>query len=265
MLGKTSNRRQRTVAGRRLRAINPRLRVIATPEPVEQVPLGRLRASVIVAALDSRRARQFVNEAAWRLGVPWIDAGVDGANLLARVNVYMPASDPSDPCLECAWDQRDYDLVEQVYPCLEEATAPAPTNAPSYLGALAASLEAIECEKLIRGEKERAACGKEVLIDGRHHRYFVTSYARNPACRFDHRVWEVERLEDGPNLTLSEALALPSRRAPQNSEPPPFFRVAGKYFVTQLICPACKAGRALLRLASSLDADAVACRRCWAK
>ena len=73
----------------------------------------------ILAALDSRQARQVVNQAAWRLGVPWIDTGVNAAQgLLARVGVFVPG--PDGPCLECGWSARTYDLIEQAHPCHDE-------------------------------------------------------------------------------------------------------------------------------------------------
>src|SRR6185436_3680323 len=52
----------------RLRRINPELQVIPIRSSVERLPLGALRASVILAALDSRKARMIVNQMAWRLG-----------------------------------------------------------------------------------------------------------------------------------------------------------------------------------------------------
>jgi sulfur carrier protein ThiS adenylyltransferase len=76
------------VQGRRLREINPALSVTVVVDRVENVPLGLLRGTVLLACLDSRAARRTVNAAAWRNGIPWIDAGVNGEELLARVNVY---------------------------------------------------------------------------------------------------------------------------------------------------------------------------------
>jgi adenylyltransferase/sulfurtransferase len=140
-------RSKAAVQARRLRRINPALRVDVIVDAVQNVPLGQLRADIILACLDSRTARQYVNQAAWRLGVLWIDSGVEGRGLLARVNVYVPG--PDTPCLECAWDEQDYEALEQTYPCQGETGEPAPTNASSSLGALAASLQAIECQKLL--------------------------------------------------------------------------------------------------------------------
>ncbi len=94
------------VQARRLRQINPHLRIDTLPRAVETVPMGRLRGAVILACVDSRAARQTINQIAWRLGVPWIDAGVEPRAGLARVNAYLPG--PSTPCLECAWGDDDY-------------------------------------------------------------------------------------------------------------------------------------------------------------
>jgi molybdopterin/thiamine biosynthesis adenylyltransferase len=171
------------VQARRLKRINPGLHVEPIRARVENLPLGRLRCDVIVAGLDSRAARQYVNQAAWRLGVSWIDAAVDAANLLARVNVYIRSRET--PCLECAWDDTDYAALEQQYPCRPAAVGAAATNAPAGLGAVAAGLSAIECGKLLSGETQDLLAGRQVLINLRHHTHFVTSFRRNPACRFD--------------------------------------------------------------------------------
>src|SRR5712692_3472179 len=59
---------------RRLKRVRPDLPVTAHFDRVENLPLGWLQSDVICTCLDSRISRMYVNEAAWRLGVPWIDA-----------------------------------------------------------------------------------------------------------------------------------------------------------------------------------------------
>ena len=103
------------VQARRLRRIAPALTVCPVEDTLENVPLGLLRGDVILGCLDSRAARRALNLVAWRLHVPWIDAGVHGPDLLVRVNVHRPG--PDQPCLECAWDARDYEIAQQDYPC----------------------------------------------------------------------------------------------------------------------------------------------------
>ncbi len=194
------------VQARRLRGINPALTVTAIGDAVGNVPLGLLRGDVVLACLDSQAARRTVNFSAWRLGMPWIDSGVRGEELLARVNVYLPG--PEQPCFECALEERDYATLEQAYPCTGQATPPA-TNAPSGLGALAASLQALECQKLLAGEHAQLAIGRQVTISALAHRLFVTRFGVNAACRFDHDVWSIERLDRSPErLTVGQVFEL---------------------------------------------------------
>jgi molybdopterin/thiamine biosynthesis adenylyltransferase/ribosomal protein S27E len=229
-----------------LRRINPALKVETAAARVETLPLGALRGDVILACLDSRASRQSVNEAAWRLRVPWIDAGVEGGGLLARVNVYVPGKDA--PCLECAWDERDYAALEQTYPCSSGPSAPA-TGAPSGLGALAASLQAIECGKLLAGGPGRVAAGRQVLLDAAWHKHYVTEFRRNPSCRFDHGAWSIRRLECDPaRVTLAGLLC---------SGTP--LSVPGRRFVRTLRCPGCGRSRRVFRLEPSAGGS---CRRC---
>jgi len=239
---------------RAIRTIRSGLTVSPICEPVERLPLGRLRADVILACLDSRRARQTVNQAALRLGVAWIDSGVKGDDFLARVNVYRPG--PKNPCLECAWDERDYRNLAHEYPCLGSMITPPSTGAASSLGALAASLQAIECAKLLEGSVE---AGLQVLIDGAHHKLYVTRFKRNPDCRIgSHETRRIRKLAEGPNeLTLGEALGLGRYRLESTS-----LRVEGKSFVRALICGACSRRREALQLVADWAAFSRTCRRC---
>ena len=246
------------VQARRLRAINPHVEVLAITEPLERVPLGYLDAEVILSGLDSRLDRQTLQSAAWHLNVILIDGGVDGANFLARANVYRPGAD--SPCLECAWSQQDYEHLEQSYPCRGNAAPPA-TNAPSALGALAASLEALECRKLLSGLADRALVSRQVLLDAMFHKHYVTSYTRNPYCRFDHQIWDVGILPGAAKLCLKNALALGSAE-PGDAPASTSLRVAGGHFVQGLTCQACGRRKRLLRLEASLRTADLKCGRC---
>jgi len=240
------------VQAERLRRLNPELvRVDAAPAWVEEVPLGVLRGDVILAGLDSRRARLAVNQIAWRLGAPWwIDAGVLGSALLVRVNVYLPG--PDGPCIECAWSPADYAAVEQEYPCGPAGGTAYATHASSALGALAASMQALECQKLLAGAIDTAAVGRQVTIDARWHRLTVTTFRRNQCCLFDHQTWRIEplpcRLEA---TTVEQVLQIGG-----------CLRVEGQTFVRKLVCPDCGAAKALFRLSASLRRPDRACPYC---
>lgn len=247
------------VQARRMREIDPTFEVEALATAVEDLPLGALRADVLLSCVDSRAARRSINALAWKLGVPWIDAGVNGDELLCRVNVYVPG--PGRPCLECAWSDVDYEMQEQPYPCTGTATV-APTNAPSALGALAASLQALECRKLLAGDWDHVAVGRQVTVSALTHRALVTRFTANPRCRFDHLVLEVREVANG-----AAAYDLPRflefARRVLGSGDPLALKVVDQRFVRRLTCIACGASRSIVPyLLGRLDAPGRTCTAC---
>lgn len=239
------------VQAARLNAINPDLHVIPLVEPVENLPLGILRADIILAALDSRKSRQFVNEAAWRLNIPWCDSGVRSKESLARIVVYIPGEEV--PCLECAWSDSDYEQIEQVYPCRDPVQiSEEPTNAPSFLGALAASLQALECSKVLKGQFDRTAVGRQIVIDTQWHNYYQTRFQRNYQCRFNHKSWCINKLHCNlDRFTVKDALRLGK-----------LIELEHRPFVKNLFCPVCGFKRSFIHLSVALSLDARKCAYC---
>jgi molybdopterin/thiamine biosynthesis adenylyltransferase len=238
------------VQAERLREIKPRLRVTPLVERVENVPPGALRADVIAGCLDSRRARRFVNQIAWRLGIPFVDSGVQGDGMLARVHVYRPG--PDNVCLECLWDEQVYQAERETFACDGTLIAPAPTHSTGSLGALAAAVQAIEVEKILANDWERVAVGHEVLIDAKFHRHFVTRLPRNAGCRFDHRTLAVREFCGTPSaLTLADLFGQDQGD----------LRVEGQVFATQWACGACQTAREMFGLRDRI-AGSVACPHC---
>ena len=68
------------VAARRMRELNPEIRVTARAENVvHRAGLGVfLWADVVICGLDNREARVFVNSACARTGRTWVDGAVEG-------------------------------------------------------------------------------------------------------------------------------------------------------------------------------------------
>jgi molybdopterin/thiamine biosynthesis adenylyltransferase len=260
ILPRDVGRRKVTVQARKLREIRPDLEVVTIHAPVETVPLGKLRADIVLTALDSRRARQHVNESVCRLAVPWIDAGVDAGALLVRVSAFMPG--PDQPCMECTWDERDYAALEQRYSCHPSDHRTFSTDAPSSLGALAAALMAMECGKILSAEPDPGLFGRQILVDARHYGASVTRFRRNADCRLaDHSRWRIQRLDRTPDqLTIGDALELgPTNLA---CDAVRGLRVGTSSFVTKLACSSCGKVRSLLRTLASLDTSALRCRSC---
>lgn len=242
----------------RVRRLNPDLRVESHRADVESMPMGQLRGDMILAALDSRRARQALNQAARRLGVPWIDAGVQAEGLLARVTRYEPTE--ATPCLECGWDQSDYAALEQSYPCGATLAPAPPTAAPSSLGALAASLLALECHKDLSGSGQPLAPGSSLVVDAAHHRHYVTAARRNPNCRLSHHApWRIEAFA-GIRRPLAALLEVGGERLGAT----PAMRVDGHAFVLELRCTGCGGTRRPWRLTGRLLPADLRCAACGA-
>jgi len=258
------------VIGRRLRRINPELKIVTIARAVEDLPLGMIRSTVLLGCVDSRKTRLYLSEMAWSLGVPYIDAGVEPDGLLARLNVFIPGR--NSPCYQCGWQQSDYAAVEQTYPCSGGSVPQARTNGVASLGSLAASLQVIEGQKLLSGRPLRVLNGEELMIDASWHRYYVTARRRSPACRFCHEVWKLEMIDQGAGrLTMAKAFALvipahgegpslDSKRQLRNGELS--LRVPGHHFISMMTCKKCGRRQAVLRLVRRLRPSDRKCDGC---
>jgi len=253
------------VIAERLRRQAPGLVVCGFHAPLEHLPLGTFRADLIVTGLDSRRARQQVNEIAFRVGgVPVIDGGVRADGLLARVSVYDPR-DPNAACLECGWSRADYARLEQILPCQvgTGSGATPPTNAPAALGGLVAALQALEAEKWLGRRADRLPAGSEVMIDAAAHTYQRTTNRRRPSCRFDHACWRVTPVAASPaTLTVADALVLGARGSDGTPRDGDTLAVAGQAFLAALVCAACGTARPAGKLVVALQPSDLCCAVC---
>lgn len=250
------------VQARRLRRINPALDVRAYCSRIEALPMGLLwSADLVASCLDSRVSRQYVNQAAWHLGVPLVDGAVDASNLLARVNVYVPG--PESSCMECGWDDDDYDVaaMEQRYPCQKGGGGLAPTNAPASLGLIAAGVMGTECQKLLADDRAHLLADRQVMLNLRHHTHVLTTFRRTH-CRFDHEIWQIEQIESPPStLTIGEIAHFVGNSPGHSSGCA--LRIEGQHFTTMQSCPGCgHHERVPLHLAQRVSSARRRCRVC---
>src|SRR6476469_6703943 len=96
------------VAVERARDLFPAIQV----RPVEgnivyDLGLGIYRwADVVIGALDNREARVAINQAAAKVGKPWIDGAIERLDGVARV--FDPAT---GPCYECTMSEVDWKML----------------------------------------------------------------------------------------------------------------------------------------------------------
>lgn len=216
-------------AAESLRRLRPDLEVWPLQNRVEFVPWGRLRAKVVLGCLDSKAARRELNRLAGRLGAHYVDAGVAGPSLLARVSVF-PAT--AGVCLECGWSQADYEQLEVAFSCQGGEVRAAETRSPAYLGQLAASLQVAESHRLLAEQGPGGAGGDqafELLLDAGNHRFFRSRLTPSPGCRFSHGAAVAELLREHPaEVSLARVL-----------EGAAGLEAEGDVFVRDLVCPGC--------------------------
>ena len=69
-------------------------------------------SDVVLAGLDNREARLWINRCAWKVNRPWIDGAIEGINGVARVFLAGSA-----PCYECTLGETDWKLLERRMSC----------------------------------------------------------------------------------------------------------------------------------------------------
>src|SRR4051812_39449926 len=178
-----------------------------SPSPPSQgdvttdVGLGLFAAvDVVMGCLDNREARLWVNRQCWKVGTPWVDAGIQ--EIQGVVKVFVP---PDSACYECAMTARDYQLLNVRYSCpllrrdqiLEGKVPTAPT-----IASMMAALEVQEALKLIHGLP--VAAGSVLVFNGVTNQFYSTKLPRRDDCLSHETYPEPTELDLGHKGTVTE-------------------------------------------------------------
>ena len=158
---------------------------------------------VVLAGLDSREARLWVNAACRRLGKPWIDGAIEGLQGIVRM------FDSQGACYDCTLGEAERAAISHRRSCAllspEEIIAGrTPTNATT--ASVVAALEVQEAIKLIVGRVDLLSLrGRVWRLDGETMFTTTMDYVEDPDC-MSHDVIE-ERVQPAQGAqTLAEAL-----------------------------------------------------------
>ncbi len=107
-------RRKADVAADAVRNIFPEAQVHPiTANVVHGLGLGLFAwADVVLAGLDNREARLWINRACWKMNKPWIDGAIEGINGVARL--FLPGK---PPCYECTLGETDWAILNKRMSC----------------------------------------------------------------------------------------------------------------------------------------------------
>src|SRR5215470_863162 len=161
-------------------------------------------ADVVLAGLDNREARLWINRACWNMNKPWIDGAIEGINGVARA--FLPGR---PPCYECTLGETDWAILNKRMSCnllaLESDTEGKVATTPT-ISSIIAGIEVQEAVKLLHGLPVLA--GKGFIFEGLNHTSYRVEYTENTDCMSHHTFAEIISLEQtSRELTLKQLLA----------------------------------------------------------
>jgi adenylyltransferase/sulfurtransferase len=223
------------VAARAFRSLAPGARVHPIVANVlHGCGLGLFEWSdVIIAGLDNREARLWINRSAWKMNRPWIDGGIEGINGVVRA--FLPGV---VPCYECTLGAVDWELLQKRMSCnlllLESVTEGKVPTTPT-ISSVIAGLQVQEAVKLIHGLPTLA--GKGYIFEGMNHSSYVVEYTSNEDCMSHYTLPKISRLPNASDDLTLEDLRLKAQADLSVSDVTIEFSrdVLQKFF-----CPLCK-------------------------
>ena len=222
------------VAADSVKKLAPRARVRPIiANVVQNCGLGLFAWSdLILAGLDNREARLWINRCAWKMNRPWIDGAIEGINGVARVFVAGSA-----PCYECTLGETDWKLLEQRMSCnllLREANSEGKVATTPTISSVIAGIEVQEAVKLLHGMPTLAGSG--FVFEGLNHTSYKVEYTTNSDC-MSHFTFEkvTELSQKSGELTLDDLL----RRGASDLRSEDVVVEFSRDIVHQLECPQC--------------------------
>jgi adenylyltransferase/sulfurtransferase len=196
-------RKKCEVAAERIREINPDCKVQPVVGDVTlDVGLGVFKEmDLVFGCLDNREARLWTNRCCWKVGTPWVDAGIQ--EISGVVKVFIP---PESACYECGMTETDYKLINLKYSCpllkREDIQAGKVPTAPT-ISSIAAGLQVQEGLKILHGHDIQG--GVAHVFSGETTMFYTTRYTvRDDCLSHDFYPEEIEVLEVSCDAKLSE-------------------------------------------------------------
>lgn len=199
-----------------------------------EIGLGVFKwADVILAGLDNREARLWINRCAWKMKRPWIDGAIEGINGVARV--FLPGQ---PPCYECTLGETDWAILERRMSCnllsrdemLNGKVATTPT-----ISSIIAGVQVQEAVKLLHGLPVLA--GKGLVFEGLNHTSYVVEYTDNANCMSHETYDNLVTWKRKSSATILHELFEFAQETLGTKEVSLEF---SRDVIHKLICPACK-------------------------
>ena len=211
-------------------------------------------SDIILAGLDNREARLWINRAAWKVNRPWIDGAIEGIDGVARV--FLPGR---PPCYECTLGVVDWALLQKRMSCnllaLEHDVEGKIPTTPT-ISSIIAGIQVQEAVKLIHDLPTLASKG--FVFEGMNHSSYVVEYTENDDCMSHYTVPEcVSLAESSKDLTLQQL----RKRAQTDLGSDDVVIEFSRDIIHKFICPACGEEEEKFAAAGSLFFQDAKCRK----
>lgn len=191
-------------------------------------------ADVVLAGLDNREARLWINRACWKMNRPWIDGAIEGINGVARA--FLPGT---PPCYECTLGETDWEILNRRMSCnlllLENDTEGKVATTPT-ISSVIGGLQVQEAVKLLHGLPVLA--GKGFIFEGLNHTSYRVEYTENADCMSHYSLAEIVSL---PNASQEMTLAQLHERAQHDLNSKNVILEFSRDVIHKLSCPGCGA------------------------
>ena len=210
-------------------------------------------SDVIVAGLDNREARLWINRSAWKMNRPWIDGAIEGINGVVRV--FLPGV---PPCYECTLGEVDWALLQKRMSCnllVLEPTVEGKVPTTPTISSIIAGVQVQEAVKLIHELPTLA--GKGYVFEGMNHSSYVIEYTENADCMSHYTLPEIVHLREcSEELTLARL----HERARSDLKSPNVVIEFSRDVVQKFVCPACNEEEELYQAVGSVPFERAKCR-----
>jgi molybdopterin/thiamine biosynthesis adenylyltransferase len=211
-------------------------------------------SDVIIAGLDNREARLWINRSAWKVNRPWIDGAIEGINGVVRV--FLPGV---APCYECTLGEVDWALLQKRMSCnllTLEPTVEGKVPTTPTISSIIAGVQVQEAVKLIHGLPTLASKG--YVFEGMNHTSYVVEYTENADCMSHYTLPQIVHLEENSDELTLEALRKRARRDLESSDVVIEF---SRDVVQKFVCPACGAEEEMYQPVGSIPFEQARCKK----
>lgn len=243
------------VAARRALELNPEITIIPIHgDVITDLGLGLFAdVDVVIGCLDNREARLWVNRQCWKVGTPWIDAGIQ--EIQGVVKVFTP---PDSACYECAMTERDYQLLNLRYSCpllkRDDILAGKVPTAPT-IASMMAALQVQEALKLLHGMP--VAGGSALVFNGVGNQFYTTKLPFREDCLSHETYPHPVELPLGNSGTVGELLA-----AARSELEGPLSLALDRELVVAVDCPRCGWRQEIMRPRTKVGQSEAMCPTC---